>query len=521
MHDQSYLSKIVELEEMASIRRSAAAEGKRCVLAHGIFDIIHPGHTRHLEWARRQGDLLLVTVVDDGLGVRTRTPADIRVENLCALSMVDYVARVRSIDATASVDTVRPDVLVRGMEFQGSRAEVALREKAAVERHGGELLLSSGDPAYSNIRTAELEGSYLHSRETVLHQVLDRHRVAPGRVDEVLRSIDGARVVVVGDSTVEEYVHADALGMAMEDPVIVVKPRRSERFLGGAAGVAEHASSLGARVDLFSVVGEDPTAEFLRRKSESSVVRYHLLSDDTRPTTLKQRFLGGGKKLLRANYFEEHPIRDRLADRIHEEVAGCLDGADLLLFWDGSYGAVPARLRDLLLSRCREIGVPVAATSPCSTQISTIERFRGVRFIVATEREVRMACWDNTNSLAELGHALVERTGNGGLVVPLGEDGALVFDDAGRRDWLPGLSSRMIDPLGGTDALFAATALGIAAGGSLLESSIIGCAAWAVEVELNGNVPVQSDRVRERLLEQLYAEDVAGRLTTTGRGHPR
>lgn len=281
------------------------------------------------------------------------------------------VARVDSLDATESVETVRPEVLVRGMEFHDAQAEVASREKAAVERHGGELLLSSGDPAYSNVRMAELEGSYLKSRKTILHQVLDRHAITPGRLEELISGFDGLRVLVVGDSIVEEYIYADALGMAMGDPVIVLRPRRSDRFLGGAAAVAEQVAALGARVDLFSVTGDDVTAEFLRRKGEASAVNFNLLTDRTRPTTLKQCFLGGKKKLLRASYFEEHPLKDRLVDEIVWCVTDELDAIDLLLLRDGSYGVLTDELRTRLVPQARESGVRVAAMSPCSTQIST------------------------------------------------------------------------------------------------------------------------------------------------------
>ena len=507
MSRRGYLKKIIDIDKMTEMRQRVEVSGRRCVLAHGIFDIIHPGHTRHLEWARRQGDILLVTVADDDLGIRTRTPIDIRMENISALAMVDYVAKVPSLDATHSIEKLKPAVLVRGMEFHGLHADIAAKEQKALESYGGEILFSSGDPAYTNIRTAELEGNYLKGRWTVLYEVLERQGIVPGRFEALLEGFQDLRVMVFGDSIVEEYIHSEALGLAAEDPVIVVKPKRSERYLGGAAGVAEHAAGLGARVELFSVVGDDQSANFMRQRAESSSVHYQLFTDESRPTTLKQRFLAGRKKLMRANYFEEHPIRDRLVKEIIDKISPRLEDMDLLLFWDGGYGVVEETLHNQLVSRAQEVGVKIGAMAPCSTQIANVDRYQDLDFVVSTEREVRMSCWDTQNSLVQLGLSLLERTRNQSLIISLGEDGTLVLDREGKKEYLPTFSKEILDPLGAMDAMMVATALGRGAGGTIFEAAILGCSAYALEVTLGGNSPVEREKIQAQLLEQIYSED--------------
>ncbi|MBI4586582.1 MAG: adenylyltransferase/cytidyltransferase family protein [Planctomycetes bacterium] len=508
MSQEGYLGKIIGLDAMALLREQARAAGKRCVLAHGIFDVIHPGHTRHLEWARGQGDVLLVTVVEDNRGPRIRTPVEIRMENLSALSMVDHVAKVPCRDATYSIERLKPDVLVRGMEFHGLHAGIAAKERQILESYGGELLFSSGDPGYSNIRTAELEGSYLKQRWTSLHQLLDRQKITPERLEELLGRFQGIRAAVIGDTIIEEYIHCNALGMSSEDPVVVVKPKRSERFLGGAAGIAEHAAALGAQACLLTVAGEDPTASFLKKRAEASRVHYRLFSDGTRPTTLKQRFLAGRKKLLRANYLEEHPIPDRLVEQIVKEFDAASRDVDLIIFWDGSYGAVPATLRERIISQAQDLGKRVVAMAPCSTQIANVDRYRNIDFIVTTEREVRMSCWDTVNSLVQVGFSLLQKTGNQGLIISLGENGTLIFTREGDPEYLPPLATEVQDPLGTTDTMMVAAALGRAAGATLFEAAILGCAAQAVEAAHAGIQPISQERIRSLLFERIYPEEV-------------
>lgn len=87
--------KIVNLPTLAAILRTLRAEGKHVVQCHGCFDIVHPGHIRHLSDAAEQGDVLVVSVtsdrqIDKGVG-RPIIPEELRCESLAALAMVDFV----------------------------------------------------------------------------------------------------------------------------------------------------------------------------------------------------------------------------------------------------------------------------------------------------------------------------------------------------------------------------------------------------------------------------------------------
>ncbi|MFM8688625.1 MAG: PfkB family carbohydrate kinase, partial [Acidimicrobiaceae bacterium] len=122
-----------------------------------------------------------------------------------------------------------------------------------------------------------------------------RRKVTAKSLTELLAKFKGLRVVVVGDVIADEYISCDPLGMSEEDPTIVVTPISSKTFIGGAAIVAAHAASLGAHVQFFSVVGDDQTATFCREELSKFGVDHHLLVDDSRPTTLKQRFRSRSK----------------------------------------------------------------------------------------------------------------------------------------------------------------------------------------------------------------------------------
>ena len=500
-----YLSKIATLEDLARLSQEARQLGKRRVLCHGKFDVLHPGHTRHLEWARRQGDILFVTLAEDTAEWSSRTPIDARLEGVAALSMVDHVAKAPSLDATASIAAIQPDVLVRGIEYRTFRKRMAEREKAELARHGGELVFSPAGGGYA-VPASTWEEGRLAGQSSLL-QLIERRDIKISRLEEILTRISTLRVAVVGDSIVDEYIFCEALGMSAEDPVIVVRPRQTERYMGGAAIVAEHAHALGARAHFFSVIGDDAAGAFVRDHARGLGVNYHLLSDPSRPTTVKQRFLASGKKVLRVSYLEERPISEALASDLVEAVRSRVDDLDLIIMSDFSYGVASTQVREGVCSLARERGVSVTADVQCSSQIATVAKYRNIDLITPTEREARMSLWDMEGGLTDIGIRLLEATANKDLIIKLGENGLVIFNglwengvlaDA-RTEYLASFAGEVHDPMGAGDALLAACSLALAAGANIFEASILGNVAAAVEVLRVGNVPVTRHQLESRL----------------------
>ncbi|MBI2891565.1 MAG: adenylyltransferase/cytidyltransferase family protein [Nitrospirae bacterium] len=115
--------KIVTVEKLGSLRERAAGEGKSIVLANGIFDLLHVGHVRYLEAAKREGDFLVVAVNDDqaartlkGPG-RPLTPLAERMEILAGLGCVDRVVPVAATDMNELLRRLRPAVHAKGTDY--------------------------------------------------------------------------------------------------------------------------------------------------------------------------------------------------------------------------------------------------------------------------------------------------------------------------------------------------------------------------------------------------------------------
>ena len=154
----------MNIAEAATLAERLRAEGRRVVLANGCFDLLHVGHVRYLEAARRLGDVLFVGINDDATVARLKgrgrplMPVAERVELLEALRAVDHVVVFAEDTADRMVAALRPDVHAKGTDY----APEAVPEAATVRAHGGTVAVV-GDPKD-------------HSTRDLIGRVLERFR---------------------------------------------------------------------------------------------------------------------------------------------------------------------------------------------------------------------------------------------------------------------------------------------------------------------------------------------------------
>ena len=147
--------KIIRLEELAETLQSLKSERKKIVLCHGCFDLMHPGHIKYFQAAKRMGDILVVTVtsdryVDKGPD-RPVFNENLRAESIAALECVDYVAVNKWSTAEETLRLLRPHIYVKGQEFENlddktgriQKEYQVLKEIGAEIRFTHEIVFSS------------------------------------------------------------------------------------------------------------------------------------------------------------------------------------------------------------------------------------------------------------------------------------------------------------------------------------------------------------------------------------------
>lgn len=482
---------------IAEIRKLAG--GKRVVFVSGNFNIVHPGHLRLLRFAAECGEFLAVGVnpqTTDGVHM----PEDLRLESVRSIGFVNY-AFLLNESAESFIARLKPAVVVKGKEHETGENP----ERAVVEAYGGKLLFSSGEVVFSSVELLKRE--FVETNLSSIVKPWDfpqRHRF---EIQDLVKSIvqfASLRVAVVGDLILDEYINCDPLGMSQEDPTIVVTPIQRSRFVGGAGIVAAHARGLGAEVRFFSVAGGDAESEFARSQLESYGVKQEILEDDSRPTTLKQRYRAAGKTLLRVSHLRQHAVNQELGRRLINSVVQALDRTDLLVFSDFNYGCLPQAVVDNIIVAATRRGVMMVADSQSSSQVGDVSRFRGMALLTPTEREARLAVRNFEVGLVVLAEQLRSKSSAKSVIVTLGAEGILIHaphvDQSGWiTDRLPALNLAPKDPAGTGDSLLCCTSMALAVGADIWRSAYLGSLAAACQAGRVGNLPLTASELKAEI----------------------
>ncbi|UCC29494.1 MAG: adenylyltransferase/cytidyltransferase family protein, partial [Phycisphaerales bacterium] len=284
---------------------------------HGCFDIVHPGHVRYLEFARRQGDVLVVSLTGDSDiskdDHRPYIPQELRAENLAALMFVDYVYVDPNPTAENVLARLEPDVYVKGREYERSTDPDFLAEKSVVEEYGGRIIFSSGEIVFSSTELIERIPQSDRAQSHRLRLLTQRYDITARSIGETLDQFRDMHVLVVGDIVIDRYVFCDALGVASESPMLSLVQRDERTYVGGGAIVARHAAALGAHAFLLSAGGTDQRSRMVRDVLAGEGVESHLI--ESRPTIVeKTRFLAEDSKLFKVDCGQRLPL-DSVAER--------------------------------------------------------------------------------------------------------------------------------------------------------------------------------------------------------------
>ncbi len=506
----------------------ARSHGKTIVQCHGCFDIVHPGHIRYLEFARRQGDVLIVSLTgDSGMDKgpqRPYIPQELRAENLAALMFVDYVYINPAPIANEVLSRIRPEFYVKGREYEHSTDSGFLSEKNVVEEYGGRIIFSSGEIVFSSSELIEQMPHNNEAESQHLQIVCRRHEIDSQTINQTLDRFRDLRVLVVGDIVIDRYVLCDAMGVASESPMMSLVHRDERSYVGGAAVVARHVAALGAKAFLLSAGCKDEQGAMVANVLMEEGVESELI--ECRPAMVeKTRFLAEDTKLFKVDRAQRQPL-DSVAER---QAAAILEKeskvADAVIFCDFGYGMITGSLLNRILPTLRHNVSTI--TADVSGGRNSLLDFRHVDLLCPTEREVRATLNDHDSGLSSIAWNLLAQTQAKNIFVTLAKHGMVVFErgsqDRQSAEWsgrlkseqLPAFNPHVVDLLGCGDAMLSASTLALAAKASLMQTAYLGNATAAIEAATPGNQPISSQRLRDWLRNRHELQQTSSTQTAT------
>jgi len=466
---------------------------KKVAFVYGNFNILHPGHLRLLKFAKESCKYLVVGVNSDKLANNINLlQEDIRLESIKATSYANE-AFLLNEDVLEYIKRKKPDILVKGKEFENRYNP----EEDLLKTYGGRILFSSGEIGFSSLNLLkDFDMSFLNLSHDI--KFIKRHKIEKSKLIDYVNKFSNLNVLVIGDTIIDEYITCDAIGMSQEDPTLVVTPISNKKFIGGAAIVASHAKTLGAKVNYISVAGADENYDYTYDYLTQLGINTYLLKDSTRPTTLKQRFRAQNKTLLRVNHLKQHNISKDIEERILKKIFNTDKNYDLIIFSDFSYGVLTKKVIENITSYALKKSIFMVADSQSSSQIGDITKFKDMNIVTPTEREIRLSINDFESGLVVLSEKLHEKSNAKYIFTTLGSEGVMIYNSNKNElltDNISALNINAKDVSGAGDSFLTSTSMAKIIGANIWESTYIGSLAAAIQVSRVGNIPINKDEL--------------------------
>ena len=490
-----YRRKVKTLDELKAVIGERPRQ-RQVILCHGVFDLVHPGHIRHLVYAKDKADILVASLTADvhitKAHHRPFVPQDLRALNLAALEMVDYVIIDPNPTPLESIRTLKPDYYAKGYEYTNGGLNPKTKEELdALQSYGGEILFTPGDIVYSSSHLIET-GPPDISIEKLL-TLMEAEGLTFDGLRRIVDKFENVPVHVVGDTIVDSLTYTTMIGGMTKTPTASVHFDRRADFIGGAAVVSKHLRAAGAKVSFSTVLGDDPFKDFVLEGLATAGVEVMPIIDHARPTTHKNTFVCGDYRLLKVDTLDNGSISDVQARHIAEQMSKA--SARAVVFSDFRHGIFNARTVSGLIGAI-PAGTFRVGDSQVASRWGNILEFRNFDLLTPNEREARFALADQDTGVRPLAAKLKEKAACKTLILKLGSRGALTCRTTGESNdprsffVVDSFVDRVVDAVGAGDALLAYATLSLQVDKSEVAATILGSLAAALECEYDGNIPV-------------------------------
>ena len=316
------------------------------------------------------------------------------------------------------------------------------------------------------------------------------------------------KVLVVGDVMLDIYKIGEVTRIAPDGPNPIINIASSKLDPGGAGNVAANLKAMGARVSICGVVGDDASSIVLTNLLDG--VHCALITDNSRPTTTKTRFMGyvGGNRsrscqLLRVDEEEAMYISKSVENKLIDSLSALVSQQNVIIVSDYGKGCLSNNTLSFVFSHAKKFGVPVIVDPKPPKR--TCKDYKGATIITPNKKEAEELSSiriDTENSLIHAAKQIISQAELKHIFVTLDKNGILMCSANGNFNIFPTNPKEVVDVTGAGDVVVAATALVLGSGGTVEEAARVANIAGGLAVRKMGTSVVS----KEEILAEFYVD---------------
>jgi D-beta-D-heptose 7-phosphate kinase/D-beta-D-heptose 1-phosphate adenosyltransferase len=330
----------------------------------------------------------------------------------------------------------------------------------------------------------------------------------------IIHKFKRAKILIVGDLILDEYIWGNVDRISPEAPVPVVWANKRTYVPGGAANVANNVRSLDGRVCLVGVTGKDENSDVLVSELKlREIDTTGIFIEPKRHTTVKTRILAGHQQVVRVDWEHTDSLPGELNQRIIKFIKKKIDDFDAVIIEDYGKGVINMQLLAELIS----LGRAHKKIITVDPKEEHFQYYRGVTSITPNRRELENAIRnlkikDTTNrfklsndrlftdkDIDSAARQILEYLELESILVTLGEHGMQLFERSGHVTHIPTVAQEVFDVSGAGDTVISAFTLGLCCAATKLEAAHIANFAAGIVVGKVGTAVTTRKELLERL----------------------
>lgn len=338
-----------------------------------------------------------------------------------------------------------------------------------------------------------------HTRRSLGRHYMGKNIISRRRALEIIERFDRAKVLVVGDMMVDQFIWGKVSRISPEAPVPVVQVTSENLLLGGCTNVLNNVFSMGGQVAVSGIVGSDAMGAWLvdtLRKMEIDTAG--VIVEKNRPTIVKTRVIAHNQQVVRFDREDRRPVGQGSLRKIVRYIQSIQDELGAVIISDYNKGVFSEQLVREIRKITAERKIPLCI----DPKQSDFSLYRGCDLITPNYQETERALGreiEKRDDLIRGGSALIRDFGFRALLVTMGEGGMTLFENGGPITHIPAVAREVFDVTGAGDTVIGVFALCAAAGATFAEAAVLANRAAGIAVGKVGTAPVYRDELKKAL----------------------
>jgi len=477
--------------EIISKINSLKKNGKTIGLVHGVFDVIHVGHIKYFEEAKKKVDILIASVTEDKLV--NKAPGkpifttEQRIEVLKNIKSLDYVIKSSKSSSVDIINEIKPDIYFKGKDYKENIdvTKNILKEEKAVKRNGGKIIFTQSK-IFSSSKIINENFNYLNP-EFINFLKKNKIKNLKDKFYSSFKKKINKKILIIGDPIIDIYKYVKPTGKSNKATIISTLYKNKKIYGGGVFLTANALSNFFKEVNLLHFNNKNNNSlykSFLNKNVKTTKI------STPADLILKTRYIDNytNNKLFQVTENEDLQFDNRTIKKIIKNIKSLIKKNDYVFIFDYGYFAINADIIKLINRSNKNKKIINCQTNSYNYGFNNFTKYKESKIMCIDELEFRLAMQDQNSSVADLiskNSQILKKYNN--FVVTLGKNGCVLMSDK-KIEFIPTLFKAGKDTIGCGDIFLSVLGfLNISNNFTPKESCVIAHLAAGLHADNHGN----------------------------------